>query len=149
MQDAVRELGEISAADVSPELTKHFRALRMWLPLVLHGVEPFRAALEEKLLLARYFHREVAALGFEVGPSPDLSIVTYRWAPPGASLERCNEINQELVERVRRDGRVFLSSTMIDGRFVLRLAVLAFRSHRRIIELALQILREQAAAVAG
>jgi aromatic-L-amino-acid/L-tryptophan decarboxylase len=146
MQDALREPGEISPAEVSAELSKHFRALRMWLPLILLGTQPFRAALEEKLLLARYFYREVVALGFEVGPPPDLSIVTFRWAPPGMSLERANEINQAIVDGVRRDGRVFLSSTMLEGRFTLRLAALAFRTHRRTIDLALRVLREQVAA---
>ena len=146
MQDAVREPGEISPAEVSPELSKHFRALRMWLPLTLLGARPFRAALEEKLLLARYFYREVAALGFEVGPLPDLSIVTFRWAPEGMSPERVNAINQVIVDGVRRDGRVFLSSTMLEGRFTLRLAALAFRTHRRTIDLALRVLREQVAA---
>jgi glutamate/tyrosine decarboxylase-like PLP-dependent enzyme len=147
MQDAVREPGEISPAEVSPELSKHFRALRMWLPLILLGTRPFRAALEEKLLLARYFYREVPALGFEVGPPPDLSIVTFRWAPRGMSLERANEINQAIVDGVRHDGRVFLSSTMLEGRFTLRLAALAFRTHRRTIDLALRVLREQVAAI--
>ncbi|MEP6689067.1 MAG: pyridoxal-dependent decarboxylase, partial [Gemmatimonadales bacterium] len=83
MQDAERQPGETSPADLSPELSKHFRALRMWLPLMLVGTRPFRAALEEKRLLARYFYEEVQALGFEVGPPPELSIVTYRWAPAG------------------------------------------------------------------
>ena len=149
MQDAVREPGELSPADLSPELTKHFRALRMWLPLVLLGTRPFQAALDEKLLLARYFHREIAALGFEVGPEPELSIVTYRWAPPGVSPDRANVMNQMIVDGVRRDGRVFISSTMLDGRFMLRLAILAFRTHRRTIDLALRVLREQAAKVGG
>jgi len=153
MQDAVREGGEssfseISPSDISPELTKHFRALRMWLPLILLGTEPFRAALEEKLLLARYFHEQVRALGFEAGPAPDLSVVTYRWAPPGASPEEADRMNQEIVDGVRRDGRVFISSTLIDGRFTLRMAILAFRTHRRAIDLALRILREQTAALA-
>ncbi len=148
MQDAVREPGEISPADVSPELSKHFRALRMWLPLILLGTKPFRAALDEKLLLARYFHEEIRALGFEVGPPPELSIVTYRWVPPGASPGRVDRINQAIVDGVRRDGRVFLSSTMLDGRFTLRLAVLAFRTHRRTIDLAIRVLREQIAGIA-
>lgn len=148
MQDAEREPGEMSPAELSPELSKHFRALRMWLPLILVGVRPFRAALEEKLLLARYFHREVPRLGFEVGPPPDLSVVTYRWAPPGAGLERTNRLNRALVDAVLRDGRVFLSSTMLDGRFTLRLAALAFRTHRRTIDLALRVLGEQVAALA-
>lgn len=147
MQDAVREPGDISPADASPELSKHFRALRMWLPLILLGTGPFRAALEEKLLLARYFHRQIGRAGYEVGPVPDLSIVTYRWVPQGASPDRINDINRAIVEGSRRDGRVFLSSTLLDGRFTLRMAALSFRTHRRTIDLAVRVLRELAAAV--
>ncbi len=145
MQDAVGDPGEVSPADVSLELTKHFRALRMWLPLKLIGVAPFRAALDEKLLLAQYFRHQAQALGFEVGPEPDLSIVTFRWAKAGVSLEDQNQLNQRIVEGVRKDGRVFLTSTMIDGRFTIRMAVLAFRTHKKTIDLALRILNAQVA----
>ena len=145
MQDARRDPGEISPADVSPELSKHFRGLRMWLPLMLLGTRPFRAALDEKLLLARYFREEVAALGFEVGPPPELSIVTYRWVPPGAGPAEADRANRAIVEGARQDGRVFLSSTMLDGRFTLRMAAVSFRTHRRTIDLALRVLREQVA----
>lgn len=147
MQDALGHEGELSPADISPELSKHFRALRMWLPLMLAGTAPFRAALDEKLLLARYFRGQAAAMGFEVGPPPDLSIVTFRWAPPGMPLAEANRLNQALVDGVRRDGRVFLSSTLLDGRFTLRMAALAFRTHRRTIDLTITILREQMAAL--
>lgn len=149
MQDALREPGEVSPADLSPELSKHFRALRMWLPLLLLGTRPFRAALEEKLLLARYFREEIAAAGFEVGPPPDLSIVTYRWAPPGAAPEEADRMNQAIVDGARRDGRVFLSSTLLDGRFTLRMAAVSFRTHRRTIDLAVRVLKEQVAALGG
>lgn len=143
MQDSFEAREEISPADVSPELTKHFRALRMWLPLKLHGVAPFRAALEEKLLLAAYFHHKVAKLGFEVGPPPDLSVVTYRWAPAGMPLEDANRLNQQIVEGMRRDGRIFISSTMIGDRFTLRMVALHFRTHKKHIDLALEVLAEQ------
>lgn len=146
MQDAVRTAGDISPADVSPELTKHFRALRMWMPLVQLGTKPFAAALEEKLLLARYFRSEIAAAGFEVGPEPDLSIVTFRWAPAGVSDERADAMNAEIVDRMRADGRVFLSSTLLDGRYTLRMVALSFRTHRRTIDLGVRLLRELAAA---
>ncbi len=140
MQDTVAEEGREggSPADLSPELTKHFRGLRVWLPLLLHGVAPFRACLEEKLHLARYFHREVRALGFEVGPEPELSVVTYRWLPERGDA---NAFNRALIEEVHRDGRIFLSSTMLDGKFVLRLAALAFRTHLDTIDTALDLLR--------
>lgn len=147
MQDALLEPGEISPADVSPEMSKPFRALRMWLPLILLGTKPFQAALDEKLLLARYFYQEIQALGFEVGPPPDLSVVTFRWVPPGIGLEEANRINKTIVDGLRKDGRIFLSSTLLDGRFTIRMAALAVRTHRRTMDLAIQMLREQLAAL--
>ncbi len=147
LQDAPPDPSEVSPSDVSPELSRPFRGLRMWLPLVLAGVGPFRAALEEKLLLARWFHREVAALGFQVGPEPDLSVVTYRWAPAGVPEEEADRMNRTILEGVLRDGRVFLSSTRLDGRFTLRLAAVSFRTHLPEVRTALQVLREQVAAL--
>ena len=127
---------------MSPELTKHFRALRVWLPLLLHGEEPFRACLREKLELAKYFHREIGKLGFEVGPEPDLTVVTFRWVPESGSA---NAFNHALVEETHRDGRVFMSSTTVGGKFMLRMAALAFRTHLDTIDLALEVLREAVA----
>jgi len=145
LQDAARA-GEVSPADVSPELTKPFRALRLWLPLAHLGLAPFRAALEEKLLLARYFREKVRALGFEVGPPPDLSIVTYRWAPAGVAPEEADRMNRAIVDGVRREGSIFLSSTSLDGRFTLRMAALGHRTHLATIDRALEILSEQVGA---
>jgi glutamate/tyrosine decarboxylase-like PLP-dependent enzyme len=117
----------------------------MWLPLKLFGVKPFRACLQEKLLLARHFYKEIQKLeGFEVGPYPDLSVVTYRYKPKRGDA---NEFNKRLVEAIRRDGRVFITSTMIDGKFTLRLAVLCFRTHLDTIESALEVLREKSIAL--
>lgn len=47
MQDATNPDLPLNPADVSPELTKHFRGLRMWFPLQMHGIEPFIACLDE------------------------------------------------------------------------------------------------------
>ena len=116
MQDAVTNQ-QINPADVSPELTKHFRGLRMWLPLNLHGVAPFKACLEEKILLTQYFRQELLKIGFEVGPDPDLS-VSYFWYPSGGDE---NAFNERLMENIHNDGTVFLSSTKIDGKYVFRL----------------------------
>lgn len=140
---------ELSPADLSPELTKPFRALRMWLPLVHLGLAPFRAALEEKLLLARYFRHEVVRLGFEVEPAPDLSIVTFRWAPPGLSPEDADRINHAILDGMQREGTVFLSSTRLDHRFTLRMAALGHRTHLATIDRALDILASRRAALAA
>ena len=132
----------LSPADFSLELTRPFRGPRMWLPLKLFGLKPFRAALAEKIWLARYFHQQLSKVdGFETGPYPDLSIVTYRYLPKSGDA---NAFNQRLLDAVLEDGRVFISSTRIDGRFTLRLAILNFRTHRAIIEETLEILQRLA-----
>jgi len=140
--EVVTPSGQVSQSDLSPELTRPFRGLRLWLALKLTGVAPFRAALEEKLLLARYFYAGLQELdGFEIGPPPDLSVVMFRYRP---SRGDANEFNQKLVQAIQRDGRIFLSSTEINGQVFLRLAVLGFRTHLETIELALDILRQKA-----
>lgn len=129
MQDA-NVNGQINPADVSPELTKHFRGLRMWLPLNLHGIEPFVACLDEKLLLTTYFREELKRIGFEIGPEPDLS-VSYFWYPSGGDE---NAFNEKLMENIHNDGRVFLSSTKIEGQFVIRMAILSFKTKKATID---------------
>jgi glutamate/tyrosine decarboxylase-like PLP-dependent enzyme len=134
--------GEVSQADLSPELTRPFRGLRLWLALKLSGVAPFRAALEEKLLLARHFYEGLQRLdGFVAGPPPDLSVVTFRYHPTRGDA---NEFNESLIRAIQQDGRIFLSSTQINGEVSLRLTVLGFRTHLETVELALEILRQKA-----
>lgn len=147
LQDArVRDApDEASPADLSPELTKHFRGLRLWLALKVHGLAPYRASLEEKLLLTRYFHSEARKLGFEMGPEPELSVATFRWVPERGDA---NEFNRRLLEEIHRDGRVFLSSTTLDGKFVLRVATVVFRTHLETMDLTLRILKEKVEALA-
>ncbi|MDZ7659056.1 pyridoxal phosphate-dependent decarboxylase family protein [Fodinibius sp.] len=141
LQDTYKATQEASPADLSPELSKHFRGLRMWLPLQLFGIQPFRAALEEKLLLTRYFYDEIQEIdGIEVGPEPELSVAFFRYVPESGSA---NTFNKKLVNEIHRDGRVFLSSTHIDGTVYLRLAVLNFRTHLEDVDLILSVLKEK------
>lgn len=139
MQDAVSSDDEPSPAEMSIELTKPFRGLRLWLPLKLHGVAPFRAALEEKLLLAKYFHEEIQKLGFETRIEPELSVVVYRYVPESRDAD---EFNKALLERVVADGRTFISSTILDGDYMLRFACLAFRTHLTTVDSLLSVLKK-------
>jgi glutamate/tyrosine decarboxylase-like PLP-dependent enzyme len=147
MQDARSANEEVSPADISPELSRHFRGLRLWLPLKLAGVRPFRAALSEKIQLARYFHREIQRIdGFEAGPTPDLSVVIYRYRP---SRGDADEFNRRLIQRIQDEGRIFVSSTRIDGHFSLRLAISCFRTHLDDIDETLEVLARTAREMMG
>ncbi|MFT7052137.1 MAG: aromatic-L-amino-acid decarboxylase [Psychroserpens sp.] len=139
MQDTIDADEEISPADISPEQTKHFRGMRMWLPLKLFGLQPFRAALEEKLYLTQYFYDEIKKIkGFEVGPEPELSIAIFRYIPTDKNAD---SFNKKLIKAIQNDGRIFLSSTTINGTFWIRIAVVSFRTHLVQIELLLDIIK--------
>lgn len=143
MQDQEGEEGlATSFAEYSPELSRDFRGLRVWLPIVLHGTGAFRDALDEKLDLARLVYEELAGTpGFEVPWEPDLSTVAFRYVPEDGDPEA---FNRRLLERINASGRVYLSSTMVGDRFMIRVSVLSHRTHRDRIEEALAIIRREA-----
>jgi aromatic-L-amino-acid decarboxylase len=143
MQDVAEETEIPSFGDYSPELSRDFRGLRVWLPLKLHGLHAFREALDEKLDLARWAYEELSsAPGFEVPWEPDLTVVPFRYAFRHRDVE---DGNRKLLERVNATGRVFLSSTLIGGRFTLRMCILSHRSHGGRVEECVDIVKRLSA----
>jgi len=136
-----------SPADLSPELTRHFRAMRLWLPLQIAGVAAFRAAQAEKLALARYFHARLSQIdGWDAGPEPDLSVVAFRYLTKSGDVD---DFNERLMRHVQQEGRVMLSGTRIDGSYRLRCAILCFRTHIEHVDDALDALIRGVAALDG
>ena len=139
--------GSLGFADLSPELSRDFRGLRVWLPLMLHGVAAFREQLGEKLDLARWAYEALRDDSrFEVLDEPQLSVVAFRLRGTEEDAER---LGPELLRRVNARRRVFLSSTRIGGRYALRLCVLSFRTHADRVREAVLALKEEAGALLG
>jgi aromatic-L-amino-acid/L-tryptophan decarboxylase len=129
--------------DLSPELTRPFRGLRVWLPVRMHGIGAFREALDEKLDLARWAAEELRTIpGIELLAHPELSLLAFRLVPPGVTDgEALNRRNRQLLERINARKRVFLTGTQLHGRFALRLCILSFRTHHDRVAMALEDLR--------
>lgn len=147
----IRPLGESevgpSPADLSPELTRHFRALRLWLPLQMAGIGAFRAAQSEKLALARYFHARLSEIdGFDPGPEPQLSVVAFRYLPKSGDVD---EFNERLMQHIQQEGRVMMSGTRIDGSYRLRCAILCFRTHLEHVDDAVDAVLRGVEALGG
>jgi len=130
----------VDFCQVSPELSRPPRGLRVWLPLKLHGAAAFRRALDEKLDLAAWAARELHRLepAIEVVAEPQLSTVAFRLRRPATDPEALNRLNRAFLERINARNRVHLTGTMLGDRFVLRICVVSFRTHRDRMEMCLE-----------
>src|SRR5262245_34330115 len=107
----------------SPELTRDFRGLRLWLPLYLHGVDAFVRALDEKLDLTAVVYEQLRELRqLDVPSPPDLSLVVFRPRDGG------DEQADRLLADIHASGRVWLSAAQIRERAYLRICILSHRS---------------------
>ncbi|CAN5732440.1 aminotransferase class I/II-fold pyridoxal phosphate-dependent enzyme [soil metagenome] len=147
------ELGErVSAtnpADLSLELTRDCRGLRVWLPLKLLGAATFRRCLDEKLDLAQWTASQLATIdGVELLAKPRLSTVAFRVRRDGYDAAELDVLNQAILERINQLGRVHLSGATVRGGFAIRICVLAFRAHQRVIAECLEDLQRAMREVA-
>jgi aromatic-L-amino-acid decarboxylase len=132
----------VDFCEISPELSRDCRGLRVWLPFMLHGAAAFRRSLDEKLDLALWASEQLRRIsGIEIVAEPQLSLLAFRLAPPGAEPAALDPLNRELIERINARGRVHLSGTVTGGRFLLRICVLSFRTHRDRMEQCLEDIR--------
>jgi aromatic-L-amino-acid/L-tryptophan decarboxylase len=124
---------------MSPELSRSARGLRVWLPFKMHGVAPFERNLEEKLALAQWAAEQLRQLEhIEIVAEPQLSIVAFRMRLPGLNDEELNALNRKLLDRINARKRVYLTGTILGGRFAIRICVLSFRTHLERIKYALE-----------
>jgi aromatic-L-amino-acid decarboxylase len=123
--------GLLDPCQLTPELSRPFRALRLWLPVQMHGVDAWRRALDEKLDLAHESFQRLTALdGIDCVTPPELSLFAFR-------DRRGDDFNAAWLEHLNRQGRLHLSSTRWRSALHLRWIVLNFRTHHRHVEQAL------------
>lgn len=131
----VETYGMPDISSLGPELTRPFRGLPLWLPLQLHGVGPFREALDSSLDLAEHAYKRLRTIeGVRAPWAPDLSVVAVGFDEDAAG--------ERALEQVNADRRVHLSSTIIDNRFVLRLAILNRRTTMDHVDYAIDIIEK-------
>jgi aromatic-L-amino-acid decarboxylase len=133
---------EWDAADYSPELSRSFRGLRVWLPIKLFGVQAFRENLSEKLELTQWIYRRLAEEpGFECLSRPQLSAFAFRYRPKRGDIEI---FNRKLLKTIVASKKLYLSSTRLNGEFVIRMCILGFRTHQPEVEKAFALIKTTA-----
>jgi aromatic-L-amino-acid/L-tryptophan decarboxylase len=142
----LRTLGEdglVDYSDWSIPLGRRFRALKLWFVIRSYGGEALQATIRDHVAWAR----ELAGLidahpDFELVTPPILSLFSFRFAPKGA--EDLDGLNAALLERINGDGRIYLTQTRHEGRFVIRFQVGQTRTTREDVLTAWEVIRELA-----
>ena len=128
----------VDFCEISPELSRDYRGLRVWLPLKLFGIAPFREQLDEKLDLIEYAVSELRKIeGIEITAPPHLTITAFR-------LRDSDEATRELLAGVNARKRVMLTGATVEGKFVARIAIVSHRTHRDRVDMLLEDLRAEA-----
>ena len=137
----------VDYSTVSPELSRDFRGLRVWLPIKMHGIAAFRRALDEKLDLAAWAAAELRKVaGVEIVAEPQLSLLAFRVTKAGLGDAATDDLNRRVMEAVNARGRVYVTSTTVRGRFLIRICVLSFRTHLDRMQMAVEDIRGAIAA---
>ncbi len=141
----------INFRDYGPQLSRSFRALKIYLTLKTYGVDALAQALAAEYALAEAFVRRLeAAPDFEVLAPAPLGIVAFRYHPPQVDdPARLDEINRALAFRLRRRGRVFLSDTLIDRQVALRACFVSHRTRETDLDVVLEEIRAAVAVQEG
>ena len=118
-------------AERGVELSRGFKALKVWMGLQVHGAEAYARSIERDVALAAFLWKEVERRpDFENLAEQVLSIVNFRWRPPGTSLTEpeVDGLNRRIVNRLVGDGSFFLAPTILKGRAALRVCIVNFRT---------------------
>jgi glutamate/tyrosine decarboxylase-like PLP-dependent enzyme len=141
--------------DYGPELSRRFRALKVWMILKGAGTAALSEAIENNIACARYLQELVqSSEDFELLAPVELSIFCFRYRPSplreastdsdDETNQKLNEFNERLLVALQRDGRSYLSNALVDGKFALRGCVLNYRTTKRDMETLLDDLRRVA-----
>ena len=150
---ADRDMSEFAYWDHSPELSRRFRALKIWFLLKVHGARAIQAAIDDNIAVALHLAQIIKASDdFElVAPAP-LSIVCFRLlrcrGNPFLGLPETDDFNRRLMVEVQRDGDSYLSNAIIDGRFALRACIVNYRTANADVERLLTTIRRVAQRLA-
>lgn len=121
----------VDFCQTTPELSRDFRGLRVWLPMKLHGWGTFRDYLDEKLDLIQFAYEKIQSHpNIEMVAKPSLSTLAFRFTKPNASSNELNELNERLHAELVSSRRFLVSHTILNGVYIIRICILCFRTHQ-------------------
>jgi aromatic-L-amino-acid decarboxylase len=123
--------GGFPFAERGMDLTRNFKALKVWMSMKAHGVRAYTALIEQNVADAAYLAALIDAdPELELLAPVPLNVVCFRYAPVDVETERLDALNAEILVRVQEEGIAVPSGTKLRGRYAIRVANVNHRSRR-------------------
>jgi glutamate/tyrosine decarboxylase-like PLP-dependent enzyme len=137
-------------SDYGIQLTRGFRALKVWMSIKEHGIDKYGRLIRQNVEQARYLAGLVDASPVleRLAPVP-LNIVCFRYRAAGYGPGELNGLNQELLMRLHESGIAAPSSTTLGGKYTLRAAITNHRSRREDFDTMVQAVERIGNELAG
>lgn len=131
-------------------LGRRFRSLKLWMVLRLYGVENLQRYIRNHIDLAKHFEELVSLDSrFEIIVPRTFSLVCFRLLSPNNDDNVCNKLNHDLLDAVNSSGNIFMSHTVLSGKYTLRFVVGAPLTEERHVNAAWKVLQEEATTLVG
>lgn len=141
---------EVNFGNYGVQLTRSFRALKLWLSIRAFGLASFRRAIERGMEIAEIAERELAATdGWKIVTPAQLAVVTFRFSPPGLSTQAVDGLQGRIVEAMLADGYALATSTVLAGRPVLRFCTINPRTSDEEIRETVRLMTEMGRGLAA
>jgi aromatic-L-amino-acid decarboxylase len=140
--------GGFPFAERGVQLSRGFRALKVWMSFKTHGLNAFARLIHQNVRQAHYLAGLVTKHPrLELLAPASLNVVCFRFTVPGVSEDRLNEINQEILLRIQESGLAVPSQTILHGKFAIRVAITNHRSRREDFDLLVKAVVEHGTAL--
>lgn len=148
LDTALEQKGRLDFNEHHFQLSRNAKALKVWMSFKTYGANQLTAMINKDIVLAKYLADQVdAATDFELMARSDLAIACFRYIGHLTDEEEIVDLNKKIIPALEKDGRVFITSTRLNGRFAIRACLINHRKNKKTTDHLLQVIREVAEGI--
>ncbi len=127
------------------QLSRNAKSLKIWMSVKTYGMRRIRTMIQKDIDLTHYLSDQIEASNdFELMSRSHLAVSCFRFVGGLKNEEKITELNQTLISALEKDGRVFITGTKLNGKFVIRACIINHRKQKEDIDYLLEVIRDVA-----
>ncbi len=140
---SLEEKGRVNFNEHYFQLSRNAKALKIWMSIKAYGITAIKEMIQKDIDLAQYLSDTIeSSEDFELVRNSDLAISCFRFIGNCESEEEIEQLNRKLIPALEKDGRVFITGTTLNSKFVIRACLINHRMHKGTVDYLVNVIRE-------